>query len=430
VTDVDTRAVKALWPAWPVHDEREVAAVTRVVEGGNWWRYSYAEGVELSETPVDGDPRSEVVRFQHAFAQRHDCQYGIAACNGTAALEIAMRAVGVEPGHEVIVPAYTFIASASSVLMINAVPIFVDVEPDTYNIDPARIEEAVTDRTKAIMPVHFGGQPADMDAINAIARKHNIAVVADAAHAHGSSYKGRMCGSLGDAACFSFQLSKPMTAGEGGLTTTNRREVARACESLVWGGRKLGEPWYRHFVLAGNARMLEIQGAILSVQLERLDEQVERRMRNAALLDELLAGIDGVTPCVRRHETTAHSYHIYMVRYDPAAFSGMSKYEFVEALVAAGITPAMTGYDTPLYQNPMFLEKRMYGGACPVDCPRYGRDIDYADFAEKCPVSERACSTEAVWLTMNALLAREEEMHLIADTIRKVQQKASQRQPG
>jgi dTDP-4-amino-4,6-dideoxygalactose transaminase len=301
----------------------------------------------------------------------------------------------------------------------------VDIEPDTYSIDPARIAEAVTSRTSAIIPVHFGGQPANMEAINAIASRHGLAVLEDAAHAHGSSYRGRMCGSLSDAAIFSFQASKPMTAGEGGLITTNRPDVAEMCESLVWGGRRKGQPWYRHFILAGNARMTEFQGALLSVQLTRLDEQVELRTRNARLLNELLSGIEGITPCAVRPETTRHSYHIHMLRYQPEAFSGLSKAAFVGALAAEGIAPVMLGYDVPLYQNPMFLERRMLNGPCPLDCPLYGRTIDYSQFAERCPVSERACSTEAVWLLQNALLGSERHMQAIAEAIRKVQRHAA-----
>ena len=408
------------WPEWPVHDEREVEAATRVVRSGKWWRFSYGDGSEAK-----GGQRSEVVRFQEAFARYSDCRYGIAAANGTVTMEIALRALGVRPGDEVIVPAYTFIATATAVLTINAVPIFVDIDPDTYNLDPRRIQEALTDKTKAIIPVHFGGQPAAMEAINELARQHGIAVLEDAAHAHGSAYRGRKCGSLAEAGSFSFQASKPITAGEGGIITTNREELAERCESLVWAGRRKGEPWFRHYELAGNARMTEIQGAILSVQLTRLDDQIAHRRANALLLDGLLEGIDGIEPCSVLPTTTAHSYHIYMLRYRPDAFSGLPKAQFVRALSAEGIAPVMEGYITPLYRNPMFLERNMWGGACPLDCPRYGRIIDYAEFAAKCPVAERACATEAVWLSQNALMAGKDEIHAIARAIQKVQRRAA-----
>ena len=417
------------WPEWPMHDQREIDAVTDVIRSGKWWRHAHGRGAELLEDAETG-PGSEVARFCEAFARCHDCRFGIATANGTVSLEIALRALGIGPGDEVIVPAYTYVATASAVLTVNAVPIFVDIDPETCNIDPARVAEAVTDRTKAVIPVHFGGQPADMDAINAIARERGLAVLEDAAHAHGAVYNGRKAGSLADAGSFSFQASKPMTAGEGGIITANRDDVAEMCESLVWAGRKKGHPWYRHFVLASNARMTELQGAILSVQLTRLEDQIQQRMRNALTLDGLLSGIEGVRPCAVLPSTTVHTYHIYMLRYEPSAFGGMTKAEFVDALVAEGITVAMTGYGTPLYRNPMFLEKQMWGDGCPVDCPKYGRDIDYGEFASKCPVTERVCATEAVWLQQVALMGGDEHLNAIAQAIEKIQRHARRAAAG
>jgi dTDP-4-amino-4,6-dideoxygalactose transaminase len=411
------------WPEWPVHDDREIAAATRVLASGNWWRHSYGEGVALTEDAAQG-PRSEVAIFQQAFAQVHGCRFGTATVNGTVSMEIALRALGVRPGDEVLVPAYTFIATAAAPLMINAVPVFVDIEPDTYNLDPTRLEEAITARTRAILPVHFGGQPADMQAINALAAKHGLVVLEDAAHAHGAQYDGRSCGALADAASFSFQASKPMTAGEGGVITTNRPEVAELCESLIWAGRREGMPWYRHFLLAGNARMTELQGALLSVQLSRLAAQVQTRLANARMLDALLAGIEGVTPCAVRPTTTVHSYHIYLLRYTPGAFGGLSKADFVTALQAEGIAPAAAGYERPLYQNPMFLEGDFWGDGCPVRCPRRETSIDYASFAARCPVAERACDSEAVWLTMPALMGTARHLQAIADAIIQIQRRA------
>ncbi len=408
----------APWPPWPVHDEREEQAVLGVLRSGNWWRHSYGQGVELAED--EGRPQSTVARFQQAFARAHGCQYGICAANGTVTLEIALRAAGVMPGDEVIIPPYTYIATATAPLMVGAIPIFVDIEPDTYNIDPQCIEEAITDRTRAIIPVHFGGQPGDMDAINALAQQHDLVVIEDAAHAHGSSYQGRKCGSLGNLGSFSFQLSKNMTAGEGGVITTNSAEYADTCESLVWGGRKLGQPWYRHFVLASNARMTEFQGAILLVQLERLQEQREKRTANARLLTGLLNEVEGIEPLITLPTTTAHSYHLYMFRYRPEAFAGVEKNRFVAALQAEGIAGAFAGYTTPLYANPMFVDKHFFGGPWPVDAWDHGREIDYAAFAERCPVSERACESEAVWIPQTMLLADEDGMHDIAKAIGKI----------
>jgi dTDP-4-amino-4,6-dideoxygalactose transaminase len=412
----------APWPPWPVHDDREEQAVLDVLRSGNWWRHSYGQGVELAED--ERRPQSTVARFQQAFARAHGCQYGICAANGTVTLEIALRAAGVMPGDEVIIPPYTYIATATAPLMVGAIPIFVDIEPDTYNIDPRRIEEAITDRTRAVIPVHFGGQPCDTDAINALAKQHDLVVIEDAAHAHGSSYQGRKCGSLGNLGSFSFQLSKNMTAGEGGVITTNCAEYADTCESLVWGGRKLGQPWYRHFVLASNARMTEFQGAILLAQLERLQEQREKRTANARLLTGLLNEVEGIEPLVVLPTTTAHSYHLYMFRYRPEAFGGVEKDRFVAALQAEGMAGAFAGYTTPLYANPMFVDKHFFGGPWPVDAWKHGRQLDYAAFAERCPVSERACESEAVWIPQTMLLADEDGMHDIAKAVKKIQAQA------
>jgi dTDP-4-amino-4,6-dideoxygalactose transaminase len=174
------------WPVWPVFDEREEQALLKVLRSGNWWRHSYGQGVELDED--EATSASTVGQFQRAFARAHGCQYGICAANGTVTLEIALRAAGVRPGDEVIVPAYTYVATATAPLMVGAVPIFVDIEPDTYNLDPSRVLEALSPRTRAIIPVHFGGQPCNMDAFSALGRQAGLAVIEDAAHAHGASY--------------------------------------------------------------------------------------------------------------------------------------------------------------------------------------------------------------------------------------------------
>ncbi len=278
------RVRAAPWPQWPIFDAEDEQLLLDVLHSGNWWRHSYGEGVELAEDETD--PKSMVARFQRGFARAHACKYGVCAANGTVTMEIGLRAMGIKPGDEVIVPTYTYVATATAVLMVGAIPIFVDIDPDTYNMDPACLEAAITARTAAVIPVHFGGQPCDMDAINALARQHNLKVLEDAAHAHGSSYKGQKCGSLAEMGSFSFQLSKNMTAGEGGIITTNDLDYAETCEMLVWAGRKKGHPWYQHFVLASNARMTEFQGALLLGQLRRLPEQNARRTVNARRLDE------------------------------------------------------------------------------------------------------------------------------------------------
>lgn len=403
------------FPKWPVYDKREEDAVLKVLRSGKWWRFAFGQGVELSE-PEKGE-QSQVVVFQEEFARYHNCKYGIAAVNGTATLEIGIRAMEFDIGDEIIVPAYTYVASATCVLQNNLVPVFVDIDRNTYNIDPGRIEEAVSGRTRAIMVVHFGGQPADMDRIMRIADKHGLAVIEDAAHAHGCERKGKKAGSFGLFSSFSFQASKNMTCGEGGIICTNNHNLAVECDSLLWSGRKVGRPWYEFYRLGGNYRLTEFQAAILRVQIQRLEEQNRHREAMAKHLSKNLEQIGGLSPLVQSPDTTMHGYHIYMFRYDEGT-TGLPRAKFLEALATEGI-PAFSGYTFPLYKNPMFLDKKFINGQFPLGTI-YHDDIDYASFEEKCPVSERACRSEAVWLPQNVLLGSERDTDDIAEAIRKV----------
>lgn len=409
------------FPGWPVFDDAEERALVAVLRSGKWWRFSYGEGVELREPPP-GEPRSQVAEFQAAFARAHGARHGIACANGTAALEIALKALGIGPGDEVIVPAYTYVATATAVLMMNAVPIFADIEPDTYNLSLAATQAALTPRTRAIIPVHFGGQMADMEPLVELARARGIAVVEDAAHAHGASYRGIPAGSLGAAGTFSFQASKNMTAGEGGIITTNDAALAARCESYVWAGREAGRPWYEHYRLGWNYRLTEFQGAILRQQLARLAEQNARRMANAAYLNTLLAQIPGIRPLSRRLYADRHSYHLYLFRYDAEVF-GLDRNTFLRALAAEGI-PCIGGYTHPLYRNPMFLNRDFYPRGCPFTCGHYPVTIDYAEFAARCPVAEQACR-EAVWLEHRLLLGEREDMDDIVAAVAKIYRERS-----
>jgi dTDP-4-amino-4,6-dideoxygalactose transaminase len=389
------------FPAWPVFDAREEKLMLEVLRSGQWWRYTLGEA--LDPTAGGSSQRSKVADFQERFAAMHGSQYGIACANGTAALEVALRALGVGPGDEVIVPPYTFIATATAPMLIGATPVFCDVDLATLNLDPARLEEAITPRTKAIVPVHFAGLAADMDAIGHIAASHGIAVIEDAAHAHGGFWNGRPLGSIGAAATFSFQASKNMTAGEGGLITTNDPAVAEICESLVWVGRKTGRPWYEHHRLGWNYRLTEFQAALLIAQLERLEDQTARRQRNAEYLSTKLQKVPGIQPLAVPSYATGHAWHIYVFRLDAAMF-GVSRGMFLKALTAEGI-PASSGYAHPLYRNPMFLDP--------------AHPIDYSRYADLCPASERACN-EAVWLEHRLLLGDGEDMDDIARAVERV----------
>src|SRR5947209_3792751 len=205
------------WPRWPVFDEREVEALAEVVRSGRW---SVHGG-----TKVNG--------FAEQFARLHDARFAAPCTNGTQAIEIALRAVGVKAGDEVIVPPYTFIATASAVVQVNAVPVFVDIDPDTYNLDPRHVEAAITERTAAIVAVHVAGCPAEMDALGEIARRRGLKLVEDAAQAVGAAWRGRRVGALGDAGTFSFQASKNLNAGEGGIVVTDQEAVYETAWSLI-----------------------------------------------------------------------------------------------------------------------------------------------------------------------------------------------------
>ncbi|MBS1873851.1 MAG: DegT/DnrJ/EryC1/StrS family aminotransferase [Acidobacteria bacterium] len=401
------------FPSWPVFDAAEERAVLEVLRSGKWWRNSQGEDGAQDH---DGEGPSQTAQFQRAFAQSHGARYGIACANGTAALEVAMKAAGVGPGDEVLVPPYTFIATATAPLAINAIPVFCDIESDTFNLDPERLEQAITPRTKAVVPVHFGGLPADMERINEIAARRGLVVIEDAAHAHGAQWNGRFAGTIGTAGTFSFQISKNMTAGEGGLILTDDEALAVRCESLVWGGRERGRPWYEHHRLGWNYRITEFQAAILLEQLKRLEEQNARRMANGIYLNQQLEALPGIHPMRIPAWTTRHSFHLYAFRFREEE-AGIPRRDFAAALASEGI-PCSTGYAHPLYRNPVFLNQEFYAGRCPVSCRREP-PIDYAAFREHCPNTELACR-EAIWVEHRVLLGDRADMDDLVNAVRKV----------
>jgi dTDP-4-amino-4,6-dideoxygalactose transaminase len=382
---------------WPVFGPEEERALLETLRSGRWGR-------------LDG---RRTAAFEERFARYQGAEYGVAVVSGTAALRVAVLAAGVEAGDEVIVPAYTFIATASAVVESNAVPIFVDVEPDTYNIDPAAVEAAVTPRTRAVIAVHFAGHAADMDAIMAVAGRHGLTVIEDAAHAHGAEYRGRRAGAIGHLGCFSFQSSKNLTGGEGGMVTTSDRRLADACRAIHNVGRLPGSAWYEHGLLGRNYRMGEFVAALLDCQMDRLDEQTERREANARRLAAQLREVPGLSPLARRPYATRHSWHLFITRYDASVF-GVPREVLLAALRAEGI-PVGPGYVVPLYRQPVFLDLRFgpYNGYL-----QSRPDLDYG--ACRCPVTERACGSEAFWLPQTLLLGPAADMDDIASACRKV----------
>jgi len=385
-----TRTRTTGFPKWPVYDKREEEALRKVLKSREW-----------------GTLGPFVEAFEKKFSRYTGVKEAVAVCNGTVSLEIILRALDIGYGDEVIVPAYTFVATASAVLMVNAVPVFADIHPSSNCIDPDKIEKHITDNTRAVIPVHMAGTPADMDRIGKIAEKSGLAVIEDAAQAHGSEWKGRKAGSLGIAGSFSFQSSKNITAGEGGIITTNDEGVAGACWSIHNAGRKKGEEWYKHYELSGNYRMTEWQAAVLSIQLDRLDNQIGIREDNASYLNSRLKQIPGIEIFEDDPRVTKNTRHLYMFNYIKKEFKGIKKEIFIDALKAEGI-PASGGY-VPLYRQPLFRQERVI--------KRLGGNVDYSSVV--LPQTEKAAD-QTVWLGQNMLLGSHGDMDDIAEAIIKI----------
>ena len=393
---------KRPFPLWPQYDDRERRVLEEVLESRVWWR----------------TPGTKTLEFERAFAEYHGARHGIAVTNGTAALEVTMAALGIGPGDEVIVPDFTFIATASAVLFANALPVLVDVDPETYCLDPGLAEAAITPRTKAIIAVHMGGHPADLNALQEIARKREIHLIEDAAHAHGSEWRGKKIGTFGKAATFSFQSSKLMTAGEGGIIISNDDEFERQARSVHDCGRMPGEWFYSHFIYGSNYRLSEWQGAILGAQLERLEEQTLHRHRNGRLLDKLFAEIPGINPQKCDPRCTRNGQYAYIFHADAKHFAGISTENFIAALNAEGI-PTQASY-------PPLHELHCFRGGEYRKCLSGTQATEKHDFLQaQFPNTQRA-AWETVWIPQFALLGDERDMHEIAEAIRKIQRNAAE----
>ncbi|MDD3984595.1 MAG: DegT/DnrJ/EryC1/StrS family aminotransferase [Methanobacterium sp.] len=295
----------------------------------------------------------KVAEFEEKFAEYIGVKHGVAVSSGTTALHIALLAADIGQNDEVITTPFTFAATGNSVLYVGAKPVFIDIDSKTYNLNPENIERAITDKTKAIMPVHLYGQPAEMDSIKKIAENYDLIVIEDAAQAHGAIYKGKKTGSLGDMGCFSFYPTKNMTTGEGGIITTDNEEIAEKARVL----RSHGESErYTHVVLGYNFRMTDIAAGIGIVQLKRLDKFNERRIENAKYLTEQINKINGITtPFVASQST--HVYHQYTIRVEK------SRDELIEFLNKEGIGTGIH-YPTPIYNQKLYQDLG-FSATCP-----------------------------------------------------------------
>ncbi len=409
---------RQLGKPWPIFGDLERKLLLEVLESGKWWRGAY------SEEEVE---QSKVAQFERAFAEYQDAEYALAVTNGTQALECALKALGISPGDEVIVPAATFIATATAVILTNGVPIIVDIDPATYQISPAAIEAAITERTAGIIPVHYGGYPCDMDAINAIARKHGLFVLEDCAHVHGTIYKGRKLGAVGDMGAFSLQMGKTLTCGEGGVVTTNSRELAEKAYTFHHIGRLPGRPFYEFHMVASNLRMTEWQGAIALAQLSRLDEQAETRDRNARYFEDRLRELPGVAPIERVEGLERWNFYFYHFKFIASEWpEGVTRDKFLQALRAEGV-PCSTGHLEPIYRHPVFQE----GNFGPVGWPPDARVPDYSKV--HCPECERIWREEGVCLPHAIFLGDTSDMDAICSAIEKIwenREQLAKAQPG
>ncbi len=392
------------WPTWPVTNEVEEQEILGALRSGRWGRGT----------------GKLVERFEAAYATLTGAKHCLAVANGTSALITSLNALGIGAGDEVIVPPYTFIATINSVLLQHALPVFVDTDRETFQIDAPKVEAAITPETRVLLPVHMGGASFDVGKMMEISRRRNVPLIEDAAQAHLGEWRNRKVGSYGLAGCFSFQASKNLNSGEGGAIISSDEEFIEKCFTFHNNGRsrKVMTASFTYQSTGANLRLTEFQAAILSAQMTRLEEQSRRREMNAAYLTSQLAGIAGMAPQKLYPGCTRNAWHLYMFRYQPEAFAGLTRERFIAAMRAEGI-PVSSGY-SPLNREP-FLEnvlnsrgfRRIYG------------EKRLAQWREQnqTPQNDQLCQ-EALWLTQTMLLDTREGMDQIVEAIRKVQKAA------
>lgn len=386
---------------WPVFTQREKQGLLAVLKSRNWGGYPF--------------PNKIAHAFAQKFAKFHGAKYGLAVANGTVAIEIALAAAGIKPGDEVIVPAYTWEGTVGPVLLLNAVPVFVDIDPASYCLDAKLIEGVLTPKTRAILPVHLAMRFADMDAISKIARARKLVVIEDCAHAHGGKWRDKGAGAIGDLGCFSFQSSKLMTAGEGGAVITSNLEFYERAQSYMNCGRASLTDQYQHRLIGFNHRITELQAAILEAQLERLPKQAKVRQANMDHFEKRLRGTPGLSFLERDSRNTKVAAYQYVFKYSPEHFAGIPRAAFLGALQMEGV-PCDGLFYEPVYKSALFPVN-------PNDWPAlsWGRPqtLDLKTLYH-CPVSERAAYEESVWLPHHIFLGSRKDADDIADAVLKV----------
>ncbi|MFC2076004.1 DegT/DnrJ/EryC1/StrS family aminotransferase [candidate division KSB1 bacterium] len=395
------------WPSWPVYDESDVKMFLDAYRSNNWCR-------------IDGEG---AVKFEGKYAELMGVPRCVLTNAGTTALNTSLNVLGVGPGDEVIVPPYTFVATVQVVFQVHALGVFVDIDPETHQIDPSKIEERITEHTKAILPVHIGGGASDLDRITAIGQKHGIPVLEDACQAWMGEWNGKKLGSVGTLGCFSFQASKNLNSGEGGAIIGSDPALMDMAASYTNNGRPAGE---QRATLTGypnsgsNHRMTEFQAAVLLGQMQRLEEQTALRNHNGAYLDGLLSEIPGIAAAGRYEGQNRHAYHLYMMNYDAERFNGLPKAKFARALRAEGIATISTGYGLPPLNKQGFIEKKLNSRHYKAVYSKERLD-KYRDENE-CPNNDKLCGETGLWFYQSILLGTEADMRDIAEAIIKIQQ--------
>jgi dTDP-4-amino-4,6-dideoxygalactose transaminase len=392
---------------WPVFDEREDKAILEAVHSGKWFRGS----------------GKNVASFESAYAKATGAKNCLATNSGTSALFSSLEAVGVSAGDEVIVAPYTFIATVNVILLHHALPIFVDTDPETFQIDARKIEAAITERTTAIIPVHLGGSAADLDTILAVAKKHKLAVIEDTCQSHLGEWRGRKLGTWGDTGCFSFQASKNLNCGDGGAVLTDNNEwadKAYAFHNNCRARQTLSNNFVYQSSRGGNMRMTEFQAAILLAQMTRLEDQMKTREDNAAYLRTLLKEIPGIVPAKMYDSCSRNAYHLFMYRYEKEHFAGLPRKQFLKALNAEGIE-CNAGY--PMLNKESFIKNSLasksYQRLFPADA------LSKWSERTQCPANDKL-SEEAAWFTQTTLLGPRGDMDQMAEAVRKIQKHAAE----
>ena len=388
-------------PQWPIATKAEAAALKDVLESTRWGGQPF--------------PGKHAAAFAAKFARVHTAKYAQCVNTGTVAIQAALKAIGIKPGDEVIVPAYTWEGTVGPVLLVNAIPVFVDVDPDTYCLDARFLERAITPKTKAILPVHLGMRFADMDEILRIATKHNLKVVEDCAHAHGGMWRGKGAGSMGDLGAFSFQTSKLITSGEGGAVITNNLEYMELVQSYINAGRASITDKYKKRIIGFNYRLGEFQAAVLGAQLKRLLKEGVIRHKNMKGLEVRLKNTDGIDLLKADPRITRLAPYGYVFKYFAEKVKDIPRAAFVAALQLEGVHCDGLFYE-PVYKSSLFPVD-------PTDFPAlsWGREkpLDLRSMYS-CPEAEKAAYHEAVWFPHQHFLGTTKDVNDIADAIHKV----------